>query len=93
VKTSNLSHLPDDIFTQNPGPNIYAQTVGILGPWAGLKHRRAAMLEVMRVLAGFESTWNWREGMDPETAHPELPETWEAGAWQVSANSMDIAPS
>ena len=82
----------DDIFAQNLGKNIYAQTVGILGPWEGTKHRRAAMLEVMRVLAGFESSWNWQEGMDPDTAHPELPETWEAGAWQVSADSMDIAP-
>ena len=83
---------PDDIFAQKSGKNIYAQTVVILGPWEGPLHRRAAMLEVMRVLAGFESSWNWQEGMDPDTAHPELPETWEAGAWQVSADSMDIAP-
>ena len=83
---------PDDIFAPIPNQDIYSNIVGVLGPWQGPEHRRAAMLEVMRVLAGFESSWHWNEGCDPHTAHPEEPETWEAGAWQVSADSMDIAP-
>jgi hypothetical protein len=32
--------------------------------WDDLQHRRAAMLEVMRVHAGFESSWNWKQGVD-----------------------------
>jgi hypothetical protein len=44
----------------------------------------------MRVLAGFESSWHWQAGVDPNTEHPELPETREAGAWQVSADSMNF---
>ncbi len=45
---------PDEIFAPNPHADIYSNVVGVLGPWQGLQHRRAAMLEVMRVLAGFE---------------------------------------
>ena len=82
---------PDNIFAPGPNQDIYSNTVGVLGPWQGPEHRRAAMLEVMRVLAGFESSWHWNEGHDPGTAHIEDPETWEAGAWQVSADSMNIA--
>jgi hypothetical protein len=46
------------------------------------------MLEVMRVLAGFESSWNWNEGRDKTNKTSITPQTIEAGAWQVSANSM-----
>ena len=46
------------------------------------------MLEVMRVLAGFESSWNWNEGRDVTNATSVTSVTIEAGAWQVSANSM-----
>ncbi len=81
---------PDEIFTPNKATDIYSNVSGVLGPWQGLDHRRAVMLEVMRVLAGFESSWDWNAGKDPHTAHPELPETWEAGAWQVSADSLDF---
>lgn len=83
---------PGEIFEPNQNHDIYSNVVATLGPWEGPEHRRAAMLEVMRVLAGFESSWNWKAGRDPKTAHPEDPETWEAGAWQVSADSMDIDP-
>ncbi len=56
------------------------------------------MLEVLRVLAGFESSWNWNEGIDRNSpafkANPTSvpPTTIEAGAWQVSANSMGHGP-
>jgi hypothetical protein len=46
------------------------------------------MLEVMRVLAGFESSWNWNEGVDVTNPTSNTPSTMEAGAWQVSANLM-----
>jgi hypothetical protein len=46
------------------------------------------MLEVMRVLAGFESSWRWGEGVDVTNPKSNTPTTAEAGAWQVSADSM-----
>ena len=44
--------------------DIYSSIMNTLGPWQEPPHRRAVMLEVMRVLAGFESSWNWDEGRD-----------------------------
>ncbi|MBV9655570.1 MAG: hypothetical protein JOZ42_13515 [Acetobacteraceae bacterium] len=83
---------PAEIFAPNPYQDVYSSVVGVLGPWEGLHHRRAAMLEVMRVLAGFESSWKWREGTDQaadkRAKKLRSPSEIEAGAWQVSANSM-----
>jgi hypothetical protein len=45
------------------------------------------MLEVLRVLAGFESSWDWNAGVDTTNPTCVTPDTIEAGAWQVSANS------
>lgn len=81
---------PDEIFATNSLSDIYSSVKNTLGPWRDLKHRRAAMLEVMRVLAGFESSWNWNEGRDTNNPTSVTPETTEAGAWQVSANSMQF---
>ncbi len=81
---------PDDIFAPNENADIYANVVDELGPWQGLPHRRAAMLEVLRVLAGFESSWNWNAGVDTTNPTSTTPTTIEAGAWQVSANSMSF---
>lgn len=78
-----------EIFAPNPNPkDIYSYVLPILGPWLNLLHRRAAMLEVMRVHAGFESSWNWNEGVDVtnETSMLHL-EGQETGAWQVSFDS------
>jgi hypothetical protein len=69
---------------------VYNSVLGALGPWQDINHRRAAMLEVMRVLAGFESSWNWNAGRDTTNPTSVTPETIEAGAWQVSANSMSF---
>jgi hypothetical protein len=79
---------PDDIFAPNQEADVYSSVVGVLGPWQGPGHRRAAMLEVMRVLAGFESSWDWNAGVDTTNPTSTTPDTIEAGAWQVSANSM-----
>jgi hypothetical protein len=79
---------PDDIFVPNTHADIYANVVGVLGPWQGIRHRRAVMMEVMRVLAGFESSWDWNAGVDTTNPSSTTPDTIEAGAWQVSANSM-----
>src|SRR5689334_10251794 len=79
---------PDEIFVPNPHADIYSNVIGVLGPWQGIRHRRAVMLEVMRVLAGFESSWDWNAGVDTTNTSSTTPDTIEAGAWQVSANSM-----
>ena len=81
---------PDEIFEPNPFSDIYSSVKNSLGPWNGVLHRRAVMLEVMRVLAGFESSWDWNEGVDITNPTSVTPETIEAGAWQVSANSMSF---
>src|ERR1700722_10787500 len=81
---------PDEIFAPNPFSDVYSSVVNTLGPWEGIPHRRAVMLEVLRVLAGFESSWNWNEGADTTNATSITPNTMEAGAWQVSANAMDF---
>ncbi|MBL6458697.1 hypothetical protein JMJ55_25505 [Belnapia sp. T6] len=83
---------PDDIFAPNPHTDIYSNIVEVLGPWQDLKHRRAVLLEVMRVLAGFESSWDWNAGVDITNPTSTTPDTIEAGAWQVSANSMAFGP-
>jgi hypothetical protein len=81
---------PDEIFAPNPFSDIYSSVLNTLGPWEGIPHRRAVMLEVLRVLAGFESSWNFNEGRDTTNPHSNTPDTAEAGAWQVSANAMNF---
>jgi len=81
---------PDEIFAPNDQDDVYSSVFGTLGPWQGLAHRRAVMLEVMRVLAGFESSWNWTAGRDTTNATSVTPDTVESGAWQVSANSVNF---
>jgi hypothetical protein len=77
-----------EIFLPNAVIDIYSSVRSTLGPWQGLTHRRAVMLEVMRVLAGFESSWNWNEGRDWKNNKYGKAATVEAGAWQVSADSL-----
>jgi hypothetical protein len=83
---------PDEIFAPNDSEDVYSNIVDVLGPWQGIRHRRAVMVEVMRVLAGFESSWNWNAGVDTTNPTSITPDTIEAGAWQVSANSMNFGP-
>lgn len=82
---------PNDIFEvrkDDPGEvDIYTKIRPLLGPWQSFVHRKAAMLEVLRVLAGFESSWKWNEGRDVTNSTSVTPLTIEAGAWQVSGNS------
>jgi len=86
---------PDEIFAANSSTDstgIYSNLKNRLGPWEGNLHRRAVMLEVMRVLAGFESGWNWNEGIDLSNPASRDPNNGEAGAWQVDANTMNYGP-
>jgi hypothetical protein len=86
---------PEEIFSVNPvREEIYTSVRHKLGPWEGATHRRAAMLEVLRVLAGFESSWDWDAGVDTTNrrsmSHIESEET---GAFQVSFDSIGFHPS
>lgn len=83
---------PDEIFEPNPLNDIYSKVAPELGPYTSFTHRRAVMLEVMRVLAGFESSWDWQEGVDTSRLGSDTPENSEAGAWQVSYDARRLAP-
>ena len=62
-----------EVFARNERNDIYASIVGELGPWQSDLHRRAAMLEVLRVLGGYESSWNWLEGRDEANERSRTP--------------------
>jgi hypothetical protein len=71
--------------------DIYASVEQELGPYLNDAHRKACLLEVMRVLAGFESSWDWTEGRDTKNTPANSPQNEiEAGAWQVSSNSINF---
>lgn len=77
-----------DIFAPNAYNDVYSSVKSAMGPWLSPEHRKAVMLEVMRVLGGFESSWNWNEGRDTTNSTSVTSDTIEAGLWQVSANAM-----
>lgn len=79
------------LFAPNVAFDIYSAMAPQLGPWNGPKHRRAAMLEALRVLGGFESSWNWQEGRDPDNSNPSQCAE-EAGIFQCSGDSMALDP-
>jgi len=82
---------PEEIFAVNDEPDdVYNLIRPDLGPWESILHRRAAMLETMRVLGGFESSWNWNEGHDTTNPSEDNPETMSAGLWQISWNSRNF---
>ncbi len=84
---------PDEIFIRNEIIDIYSFVKPELGPWATDRERRAAMLEVLRVLAGFESSWEWNAGRDVTNPDSDQPCTEEAGIFQVSGDSMNFDAS
>lgn len=88
------------IFAPNDVPkDLFSLIRPVLGPWRltdgepspYLWHRRAAMCEAMRVHAGFESTWNWMEGVDTtnKTSVRNI-EGQETGIFQVSHDSLGL---
>ena len=83
----------EEIFAINGKVDIYSRVSRELGPWNGPRHRRAVMLEVLRVLGGFESSWNWKAGVDVTNPNSNTPCTEEAGIFQCSADSIHFSPS
>lgn len=84
---------PDMIFEKNNKHDIYSNVSPELGPWDSLLHRKAVMLEALRVLGGFESSWDWNEGVDTTNPGSNTPCSEEAGIFQCSGNSMNFDPS
>lgn len=87
---------PDEIFETNKRFDVYSSVRDELarnGVWPSLAYRKAVMLEVLRVLAGFESSWDWREGRDIANSNGDKPEDEEAGVFQVSYDSIAFDPS
>lgn len=93
----------DSVFAPNPNPaDIYAKMAPVLAnkvdvdaegdpiyDWGGLTRRKAVILEVMRVHAGFESSWRWREGVDTTNARSMANLSGqETGIFQVSFDSI-----
>lgn len=83
---------PADIFAPNDEPgDVMGKLCGILGPWENEMHRKCAMLELLRCLAGFESSWHWNEGVDLTNARSQAhAESQEAGIFQVSFDSLGL---
>lgn len=96
---------PVEIFAFNSVPNdAYAVIKSRLGTqqghdgsgtpvyvWESPLHRRAAMLELMRVHAGRESSWKWNEGVDKTNARSQrLKTAEETGIFQVSFDSTQL---
>jgi hypothetical protein len=89
-----IKPLPDEVFVENNRYDIYSVMSGALGPYEGLLHRKAVMCEVLRVQPGFESDWNWNEGVDITNVNSMTHlEGQETGAFQVSADSMGFDAS
>lgn len=86
---------PDEIFAVRPGQEIYSDVAALLGPYppGDLTYRKAVMLEVLRVLGGFESSWKWGAGVDVTNPSSDKPCTMEAGIFQVSGDSMGFDAS
>lgn len=93
---------PAEIFAPNRVPNdAFAIIKSHLGTqqgndasgtplyvWDSPLHRRAAMLELMRVHAGRESSWKWGEGVDTTNRRSMAQKTGEeTGIFQVSFDS------
>lgn len=89
-----LRTAPDDIFAPNDiADEIYTRIAPQLATpasdgrhvWDDLRHRKSAIAEAARVHAGFESDWNWREGVDV-TNHTSMTHKAgeEAGAFEMS---------
>ena len=60
-----------EIFERNDNHDVYSNVVVELGPYVDLRHRKAVMLEVLCVLGGFESSWNFsRRELTRQTRAP-----------------------
>jgi len=87
-----LRTAPEDIFASNKDPeDVFNRLAPLLGPWNSPLHRRAAMGELLRCLAGFESSWRWNCGVDTTNkTSMRLITGQETGIFQVSWDSLGL---
>ena len=100
---NTIRNLPDEVFSSEYRSKDEPDAFEFLGldhvwladrsQYALVTARRAGMCEVLRVLGGFESSWNWSEGRDVTNPASSTLATEEAGIFQCSANSMNFDPS
>lgn len=88
-----LNKATDEDFAPNKNFDIYNKVRDELGPYPDISYRKAVLGEVMRVLAMFESSGNWKEGVDSSRRGDTTDENAEAGMWQVSWNNRKLDPS
>jgi hypothetical protein len=81
--------MPQSAFAVNDVYDVYSSVYPQLGPYTSMRHRRAVLAEVLIVLGGFESSWNYSEGRDM-AANNTSACTQEAGIFQTSANSVQF---
>lgn len=80
-----------DHFSPNSNYDIYSSVKNELGPYKNDLHRKAVMLESLRVLAGFESSWRHTVGLDTTNASSAQNKCREeAGIFQTSQNATDF---
>ncbi len=95
---STVRNLPDEVFSESYRSKTEPDVFEFLGYDStvlvpNLTMRKAFICEVLRVLGGFESSWNWSEGRDTANADSNTWPEFEAGVFQCSANSMNFDPS
>jgi hypothetical protein len=89
-----IEDLPNDVFSKNDKYDIYSVINGVLGPYSDLLHRKAVMCEILRIVAAFESDWDWNEGVDVGKSKSKFKKiAEETGAFQVSFDSMSTDKS
>jgi hypothetical protein len=86
-----IKSTPSSVFAVNPHFDIYSSVYKELGPWRGEKHRRAVMANVLLVMSGYESSWNYQRGRDMSADNTSLL-TQEAGILQTSCNAQNLPP-
>jgi hypothetical protein len=95
---NTIRDLPDEVFSDEYRSKTELDVFEFLGYDStvlvpNLTMRKAFMCEVLRVLGGFESSWNWSEGRDTANDDSDTWPEFEAGVFQCSANSMNFDPS
>jgi hypothetical protein len=85
---------PVSVYAPNNDPeDVFTRLKPLLAPggWTSLEHRRAALVECLRCLAGFESSWSWKCGVDTtnQTSMANI-QGQETGIFQVSFDSLGL---
>lgn len=84
-----IKNAPSEVVAPNSNYDVYSSVSAQLGPYKNEIHRRAVMVDILRTLGGFESSWDYSEGIDVTNGSSALNKcNEEAGIFQTSGNSM-----